>query len=289
MNKAKKLMIGGMAAVMGIVAATAATSGVAWFTTTRTANVTLTEFVATAAEGNLLVSAGAGAEVGVTTTIAEGGHAATVAVPEGGKSLANVSSANGTSFVYVSVDDTDPENPVYIGYSETTSTNSINNNLLNYYQWDLTIKNEGSNPMDVYISFNGDIFTDGDTTDEYTPEDWYRMTIHNGSNLVFAYGQDASTAACTNTGEITEAQAQGTGTAFVHATTLTRVTDNVAGAAVATASSQLLVDNLAAGISASDGVTLTFTVWCEGILTKADGTDLAVAGAFDLVGITQSA
>ncbi len=284
MKKTKKLIVGGLIGMLGIVAATTATSGVAWFTTTRTAAVSITNLVATAAEGNLTIANGGYTEEGLTQTINSGANSSTIAATA---QLTDVSSCDGVNFFKVST-----ANDVSTSRQETGKVNSINNTLYNYYAWDLTITNTaGANsPMDVYLSKAGNIFTDGDGEDDYHPENWYRLAIFDttvaSANCVFLYNQET-----TDSNHAYGINAAGTvavGTprtaAFSHASTCVQYDVDPGLNGASTVTNQLLIEDLGTASK-----TLIFVIWCEGLLTPANGTGLLVTGAFNLIGFNHAA
>lgn len=280
MKSSKKLIVGGLIGMLGIVGATTATSGVAWFTTTRTSAVSIDNFIATAAEGNLTITNGTTiSEAGLTQTITSNNSAIAATAK-----LTDVSSCDGVNFYKVTT-----VNAVSTTKSETSAVNSINNTLYNYYVWDITVANSSPTaPMDVYISHAGDIFSDvvTETPTNISPEQWYRLCIFDttwaAANCVFSYGQE-DTAAAKDKGINSTSDTTGAGT-FTRATTCTEINSDPSTATVSS-TNQLLIKNL----SNASPKTLIFVVWCEGLLTPANDVDLEVNGAFNLVGFNHAA
>ena len=283
MTKSKKIIVGGLIAMLGIVGATTATSGVAWFTTTRTAQVTLTNLVATAAEGNLQIAGGTViTESGLTATIDPQANTIAVAATA---TLTDVSSVNGVNFYKVST-----VNNVSTSKAEITAVNSINSTLYNYYAWDVQVTNTSTTaPMDVYLSHNGLIFSDVNTTDAYAPQNWYRLAIFDSTwaagSLVYSYNQASETGhdKGINAAGVVNNETPRTGD-YDHASTASEVNEDP-GTASSTTTNQLLIKNLANATPK----TLIFVIWCEGLLTPTDGVGLQVTGAFNLVGFNHAA
>ena len=282
MTKSKKIIVGGLIAMLGIVGATTATSGVAWFTTTRTAAVSLTNLVATAAEGNLQIAAGTViTESGLTATINPEANTIAVAATA---TLTDVSSVNGVNFYKVST-----VNSVSTSKAEITAVNSINSTLYNYYAWDVQVTNTSTTaPMDVYLSHNGLIFSDVNTTDDYSPQNWYRLAIFEStweeSSLVYSYNQSSETGhdKGINAIGVVNNENPRTGT-YNHASTCVEYNEDPSLSPSTT--NQLLIKNLANATPK----TLVFVIWCEGLLTPVDGVGLQVTGAFNLVGFNHAA
>ena len=296
MKKSKKILVAGLATAMGIVAATAATSGAAWFTTQRTVSVGVADFAAAAAEGNIQIKF-KNSTFGLTSSASDFvTDALTLSVPvdsdgKATKVLTDVTSGNGVDFYKVNLSNDATPKVTSVRAKETAQKNSLNDDLYNFADFTLTVGNTEPTGagLNVFISKVTDkaLFIKKSTSTKDLSSA-YRLAIFNttgdvapsNSNCVFFYTNDGQItyfdSTCTPVDGVCTANEYDddtymTGVGSPLFSSITTAPSGQGGKSATPAkNNQLLAANLT-----NTPVDLTFRVWIEGSDSVAT-TDNAV-------------
>ncbi len=148
MKNNKKIILAAGAAALGLVAATGATSGFAWFTTNRTVTATLNSVTVGSNAASLIISNNVNLQH-EDEGDNKAGNNVTIDAPTG-RNLTDVSSADGVTFYTAEWGTT-----AVIGRKEVTEENGlVSGSLYAYVDYTLYVgqKTAQANKLDVYLS-----------------------------------------------------------------------------------------------------------------------------------------
>ena len=313
MKKSKKILVAGLATAMGIVAATAATSGAAWFTTLMKANVQLTPFAAGSSEGTISVAfksstTGITGDTNPSEEISLSVPSNYTAQTNPAKKLTDISSSDGENFWKAKIVKANEVTGFWTDEAEDSPVSSRNDKYLNYHEFILNVNNTATNStgVDVYIS-KKDASTDlfKDSTSDTDLAGSYRLAIFNeDGDLVFFYSQsgerkyvDPDCGTETKTGNTYETYVYGekaekdivsglsSSTQAIKPIVLGNEGPEGQSATLCEPGDQCLIENLE---NSTAGTNLTFRVWVEGCDSTAisDNTPGTVTLNFDIVGVS---
>ena len=151
MKNNKKFILAAGAAALGLVAATGATSGFAWFTTNRRVSAALSSVDVGSNAASLVIANNAGLQNKAAPDTERAGQHVDISAPEGHQ-LTDVSSADGKDF-YTAVWGTDTTNPV--GRKKVTGQGGVvSDSLYAYVDYTFYVgqKTSEANQLEVYLS-----------------------------------------------------------------------------------------------------------------------------------------